>query len=77
MAVDLCDAAKNNPVDGKPPKVVYDFPMGVGESVAKALKAIGRARGVQLEVRGPVLPDSKVVPVPGRFGDDYDEAIAR
>lgn len=77
MAEDLCEAAKNNPVDGNPPKVVYDFPSGVSAAVAKALKAIGRAKGVQLEVRGPVLPDSKVVPVPGRVQDDYDDAIER
>lgn len=77
MAEDLCEAAKNNPLDGQAPKVVYDFPLGVSEAVAKALKAIGRAKGVQLEVRGPVLPDSKVVPIPGRLPDEYDEAIER
>ena len=45
------------------------------ESVAKALKAIGREQGVQLEVKGPVLPDPKTVQLPGRLQDDYDEAI--
>lgn len=77
MAEDLCEAAKNNPVDGQVPKVVYDFQLGVSEAVAKALKAIGGAKGVKLEVRGPVLPDTKVVPIPGRMPDDYDEAIER
>jgi hypothetical protein len=78
QAEDLCEAAKNNPIDGTPPKVVYDFPIGVSEAVAKALKAIAREKGVTLEVRGPVIPDTKVVLPPGRtYEDDYDEAIAR
>ncbi|EAU66218.1 hypothetical protein STIAU_8255 [Stigmatella aurantiaca DW4/3-1] len=46
------------------PKVIYDFPLGVSEAVAKALKAIGRAKGVQLEVRGQCFLTRRWCPFP-------------
>jgi hypothetical protein len=45
-------AAQQNPVDGRPPKVVFDFPTAVSSEVRAALEAMGA------EVRGPVREPS-------------------
>jgi len=53
-------------VDDKSPTVVYDFQKGVTHSIATALKKVGKAAGVTVEVRGMILQDAKLVVPPGR-----------
>jgi hypothetical protein len=58
QAADLLEAATQNPVGGKPPKVVINFRKGVSWEVANALEQMG------VEVRGnrTYLPFPSVVP---------------
>jgi hypothetical protein len=49
QAQEMLRAASQNPVNGVPPKVVFDFPLGVSREVAKALRTMG------IEVRGSVV----------------------
>lgn len=65
----LVRVAKQSPIDGKPPTVVYEFHKGVTASVARALKKIGKEAGVRVEVRGRILNDTSAVVPPGRV--DY------
>lgn len=69
QAEELLRAARQNPVDGEPPRVRFEFPKGVSPEVKAALEAMGA------EVGGPVvqlLPVPVQVPV-GGGGQDNDQ----
>ena len=46
QAEDLIKSARQNPVDGVPPKIVIEFPQGVSREVVQELQKMG------VEVRG-------------------------
>ena len=58
QATDLLEAAKNNPADGTTPTIVYEFPLGVGESVARALLKLGKGK---IKIEGPIIPDKHLL----------------
>lgn len=67
QAQEMLRAASQNPIDGTPPKVVFDFPLGVSREVANAL------RGMGIEVRGNVIdphPRPLVPVMPPKNGEE-------
>ncbi|HYO72955.1 MAG TPA: hypothetical protein VEU33_43535, partial [Archangium sp.] len=69
QAEEMLRAAKQNPVDGVPPEVVFEFPLGVSREVAKALRAMG------VEVSGPIIETlpGPVLPIPVRDREEKKE----
>jgi hypothetical protein len=68
QAEEMVRSASQNPVDGVPPTVVIDFPLGVSPEVAAALRAMG------IQVRGAIVkpPSAPPVPVPVTPPDEKD-----
>ena len=62
----MLGAAQQNPVDGVPPKVRWEFPKGVSKDVRAALEAMG------IEVKGPTI-EPKPIPVPVPHGGHDDD----
>lgn len=57
-------AARENPVEGRPPSIIWDWPNGVGADVASALTRMGiTVRGQRVQVPLPAIPP---VPTPER-----------
>jgi hypothetical protein len=52
QAESLLYAAGRNPINGEPPQVVFEFPLGVSRSVANELAGMG------IEVRGEIVADA-------------------
>jgi hypothetical protein len=67
QATEMLRSASQNPVDGAPPTVVFEFPRGVTREVANALRDMGA------EVDGMVVDRRPVVPVPQHQKDDNQD----